>query len=118
MGIEQLENALGCGHGRLHEVVFFAQILNGPEESQAVLKEGHHDADLKRASTHAKSAVGEQQRQRQHSEKLRDGIKPAIGDDRVFVGFHVVAIDLFEVAAAARLPIEQLQHGNSSDVLL
>src|SRR5713226_1071364 len=37
--IEQLENAFGRGHGRLQNVVFFAQILNGPEETQSELEE-------------------------------------------------------------------------------
>ena len=116
--VQQLEDALGGGHGRLHDVVLFAQILNGAEESHAVLEEGHHHADLDGAAAHAESAVGQQQRQSQHAEKFGDGIKPAVGDDGVLVGVHVIAIDLLEFGAAARFAIEELQHGDAADVFL
>ena len=116
--VEQLEDALGGGHGRLHDVVLFAQVLDGAEESQAVLEEGNHHADLNGAAAHSKSAVGEQQRERQHAEKLGDRIKPAVGGDGVLVGFHVVAIDACKLAAAASLAIEELEDGDAADVLL
>ncbi len=117
-GVQQLEHALGRGHGRLHDVVLFAQILDGAEKSHAVLEEGHHHADLESAAAHAESAVSQQQRQSQHSEKLGDGIEPAVGDDGVLVSFHVIAIDLLEFGAAARLAIEELQDGDAADMLL
>ncbi len=116
--VEQLENALGRGHGGLHDVVLFAQILNGAEESHAILEESHQHADLDSAAADAESAVGQQQRQRQHAQKLHHRIKPAVGDDGVLVGFHVVAIDLLEFGAAAGFAIEELQHGDAADVLL
>ena len=43
--VQQLEDALGGRHGRLQDVVLLAQILNGPEESHAVLEKGHQHAE-------------------------------------------------------------------------
>ena len=37
--VEQFKNALAGGHGGLQNIVFFAEILNGPEESLRVLNE-------------------------------------------------------------------------------
>ena len=34
--IEQLEDALGGGHGGLQDVEFFAEVLNGPEKALRV----------------------------------------------------------------------------------
>jgi len=43
-GVEELEDALGGGHGGLQDVVFVAEILDGAEETLRVLDEGDEDA--------------------------------------------------------------------------
>ena len=57
-------------------------------------------------------------RERQHATELHHGIKPAVRHDRVLVGIHVLAVDLFELLAAFALAVEQLQHDDADDVLL
>ena len=44
-GVEQLEDALAGGHGGLQDVVFVAEVLDGPEEALRVLDEGDEDAE-------------------------------------------------------------------------
>ena len=116
--IEKLEYAFSGGHGRLHDVVLFAEVLDGAKESETVLEKGDHHANLYGAAAHSKSAIGKQQSKRQHAEKLSDRIKPSVSDDGVLVSFHVVAIDAFKLTAAASFAIEELQHRNAADVFL
>ncbi len=47
--VEQLEDALAGGHGRLQDVVLVAQILNRPPEALRVLDEHGQHADSDRA---------------------------------------------------------------------
>ena len=47
--VEQVENAFGGGHGGLQDVEFFAEVLNGAEETLRVMREGDEDADGERA---------------------------------------------------------------------
>ncbi len=44
-GIQQLEDALAGCHGRLQDVVFFAQVLNGAEEALRILNECDQHAE-------------------------------------------------------------------------
>src|ERR1041385_6750954 len=118
LGIEQLENALRGRHRALEEVVIFAEILDGAEETQAVLQESHDHAETQCATLHAESAVGEDAGERQHGEEFHHRVEPVVGRDRVFVGVHVLAIDFFEFVFAAALAVEKLQHHDAGDVLL
>ena len=68
--VEQFEDTLGGGHGRLQDVVLVAQVLNRAEESQSILEESNQHAQRDRAAADAKSSVSEQQRERQHPEKF------------------------------------------------
>src|SRR5579871_5464729 len=43
--IQELEHTLGRSHRGLQNVVLFTQVLNRPEESQAILKKGYQHAD-------------------------------------------------------------------------
>ncbi len=45
LGVEKLEDALGCRHRGLQDVVLFAEILDGPEEPHSVLEERHQHAE-------------------------------------------------------------------------
>ncbi len=98
LGIEQLEDALGGRHGALQDVVLLAEVLNGPEEAQAVLQEGHHHAQREaRRGCVREAAVGQNAGQRQHGDELHHRIEPAVGGDGVLVGFHVLAVDHLEI---------------------
>ena len=51
--IQQLENPLAGRHGRLQDVVLFAEILNGPEEALGILDEGGENPDAHDRMNHA-----------------------------------------------------------------
>ena len=57
--VEQREDALGGGHGRLQDVEFVAEVLNGLEEALRVLHEGDQHADRDRAGERSQAAVPE-----------------------------------------------------------
>src|ERR1043166_796455 len=59
-GIEQTEDAFARRHRRLKDVVFFAEVLDGTEEAQPVLKKGNQHAEGNRAGADAKTAIREQ----------------------------------------------------------
>src|SRR5450755_4307799 len=62
LGVEQFENTLGGGHGSLEDIVFFAEVLDGPEEAQSILKKRDQHAEGQGALPDAEAAVGKQQR--------------------------------------------------------
>src|SRR5262249_774100 len=94
------------------------EVLNGAEEAQSVLKEGDHDAEGEAAALDAKSAKGEDRRERDHGQELDHGVEPAVSEDGVLIGVHVVAVDDVEFALAAALAIEELEDDDPGDVLL
>src|SRR5579862_3983447 len=101
--VDQLKHALGCSHGPLKDVVLLAQILDGAEESKAVLEKRHQDTEAQCAAATAESSISQQQRQRQHSQELHHRIKPAVSGDGVLKSLHVIAINTVEFGAAAFL---------------
>src|SRR5207244_13584290 len=101
-----MKDALRRGHLRLQDVVTFAQVLNGTEEARRILQKRDHDPDSEAAALDAPSAVGENGRDREHREELDHRIEPAIGDDGVLEGEHVLSIDLVELLCAFFLAIE------------
>ncbi len=115
--IQQLEDAFAGGHGRLQDVVFFAEVHDGAEEAQSVLDEGdqhaqfgrsahqaeceqrlpikaHGDTGHGNASHHADAAEPDHAGNRYRGENIDRGIVKRVSQDRVFVGVHVAAINL------------------------
>src|SRR6266852_8197215 len=54
--IEELEDALGGGHGGLQDVEFFAEVLDGAEEASGIHGEGGQLAEGERGGEHAIAA--------------------------------------------------------------
>src|SRR5712664_2705800 len=54
--VEELENALGGGHGGLQDVEFFAEVLDGAEEASGIHGEGGQLAEGERGGEHAIAA--------------------------------------------------------------
>src|SRR5947209_3329985 len=54
--IEKLENALGCSHRGLQDVEFFAEVLNGAEETRGVHGERGENAEAESVEEHAIAA--------------------------------------------------------------
>src|SRR5438067_815547 len=59
-GVEKFEDTLGGRHCRLQDIVFFAQILNGPKEALRVL----HERDQHSKSGHIPDQMKRDQRLR------------------------------------------------------
>ena len=116
--VQQLEDSLGTGHGRLQNVVFVTQILNRPEEPLRILNEGNGrpegDGALER---HAPAAVKDDG-DRHHAQQLHGGVEEAVGQDGILVGVPVGLVDPVELLQAAVLVIEELNHGHPRQVLL
>src|SRR3989454_10442337 len=56
--VEQLEDALGGGHSRLQDIEFFAEVLDGTEETLRVHHEGDENAqfEIRAMAEHAEPA--------------------------------------------------------------
>ena len=63
--IEELEDALGGGHGGLQDVVFLAEILDRPQEALGVLYKGRQHAD-------GHPAAGDRQQEGRSQRKEQD----------------------------------------------
>ena len=98
--IEQLEDALGSRHRGLQNVEFFAQILNRAEEALRVHHERDEHADFESAGDRAHAAHPVQQRNAAHAEEFNS--RKEVGEcvDRVFVRFHVDAVQVRRTARA------------------
>ena len=88
---------------RLQDVVFVAQILNGAEETQAVLKERDQHAERQMRRADPEPSIGEQQGQREHAEKFHHRIKPAVGWIASLKASMWSRLTAVELAAAALL---------------
>src|SRR5258708_6865283 len=73
-GVEELEDALGCRHGGLEDVVFVAEVLDGAEEALRVLHEGDKDAKGDGAFEDAGASAPDDERDGGGAEKLDDRV--------------------------------------------
>ena len=116
--VEELEDAFGSGHGRLQDIEFFAQVLNGLEEALRVLHEGDEHADRHRAGERPQAAVPEHGDDGQNAQKFDAGIEQREGQNGVFVRLHVHAVQFGKLFARFLLAVEKLHHAHAADVFL
>src|SRR5580700_6466740 len=139
--VEQFEDAFAGGHGRLQDVVFFAEVHDRPEEAQSILDEGDQHAQRRHrghqaegdqrfpVETYGNTGHGNASHDlaapepdyagdRDGGENIDRRVVKRVGQDRVFVGFHVAAIDFREAVVGLLFAIEELQHHHATDVLL
>ena len=118
--VHQLEDALAGRHRRLKDVVFVAQILDGPPETQGKLREHdeHADGDRGRKMKDSETAAPDDERDGYRREKVDRGVIERVGEDRVLEGDHVLPVDVFKVLVGALLAVEELHHGHARDVFL
>ncbi len=105
--VQQLEDALGSGHGGLQDVEFFAEVLNGAEKARGVHREGREHAEAEAAGEHAVAAGPVDQSDRRDAEKFDSGIEERESEDGIAPRQHVVAIAICEFDAGFALAIEQ-----------
>ena len=116
--VEQLEDALGSGHGGLQDVEFFAEVLDGAEKARGVHREGGQYAEAQAAGEDAIAAGPVDQGDRDDAEKFDGGIEQRKGQDGVVPGLHVVAIAFGKFDARFSLAIEQLHYAHAGNVFL
>ena len=116
--VQQFEDALGAGHGRLQDVVLVAQVLDGPEKALRVLDEGDGGACRHQPAQSHAAALVEDDGHRHRTQEFHRRIKEAVRQDGVLVGFHVGGVDLFELAEAEIFMVEKLEHAHAGDVFL
>ena len=118
--VEQLEDALGGGHSRLQDIEFFAEVLDGTEETLRVHHEGKENAEIEPGGTgeHVQPAIPIQQRDGRKPQPFHHRIKQGESEDGGLVGVHVGAVQDGELLGGLGLAIEQLHDGHAADVFL
>src|SRR5215469_11716086 len=130
--IEQFENALRRSHGRLQDVVFVAEILDGTEKTLRILRERNQDpqrgpgrnrvdreevlGSLKNQRTNHDvlnrlfAAVPDNRRHGDCRENFYYWVVDRVSHNRVFEGDHVTGVNVGKLAEGALFAVEQLQH--------
>src|ERR1039458_9879293 len=67
---------------------------------------------------HAETAAPNDERDGYRGKKVDRGVVKRVGEDRVFEGDHVLAVDVFKVLVGARLAVEELHYRHAGDVFL
>ena len=115
--VEQLEDALGAGHGALQNIVLIAEVLDGLEEALGILNKSHQDADGQSRPEHLVAAVPENQRHCGGTQHLHRGIKQRVGVDGIEEGNLVGCVDAVELLETFFLAVEELHYAHAGDVL-
>ena len=96
--VEQFEDAFGRRHRSLEDVVFIAQILDGPEEAMRILHEGHQRAQGGDSAEGLVATEPDHHRDRQRRQDFDHRVVERVRQDGIFECQHVRGIDLFELA--------------------
>ena len=115
--IQQLEDALGGGHGRLEDVVFVRQVRKRLEKHPHVAGESHQCPQGEDPGQHPPPAVPDEQGQGQRSHHRDGRAEDPIHDHRPHLGPVVSVVDLLESAEGSELLAEQLDDGHPGDGL-
>src|SRR5207253_4044231 len=116
--VQQLEDALRRGHGRLQDVVLFAEVLNGAEEALGVLHEGHQHAQSDGVAQHRAATKPDDRGNGAGGKNFHHRVVDGVRHDGVFERVHVGGVDFFELFVSALLAIEKLQDHDAADMLL
>ena len=90
LGIHQLEDALGGGHGHLHGGVLLGEVADGHEEAGHVLQHRHQNAPGDFLAQHLADAVPQHQRYQGGAAHFHEG---EVG--RVVAGAHQAGVEVF-----------------------
>ena len=116
--IEQLEDALGGGHGGLQDVEFLAQVLNRPEKTLREHGESREDAKTEGAVENAVSARPKNQSDGGEAEEFDGRIKKSVGEDGIAPGEHIVTIALLKFIHGLAFAVEELYDAHPGNVFL
>src|SRR5690348_896966 len=96
--IQQFEDAFTGSHGRLQDVVFVAQVLDGAEESLGVLHESGQHAKSDRIAKRAEAAEVDDHGNGGAGKNFHHRIVERVSHDGVFIGVHVLGVDAVKLA--------------------
>ena len=132
--IEELEEALGGGHGGLQDVVFVGEVLDGAEEALRVLDEGDQNSqgddgvregvccgecgDRRGVVENTDTATPDDESDGDGAQELYDRVVESIGEDGVGPGEFVLEVDGGEVVEGTLFAVEELNDGHAGNVLL
>src|SRR6185437_4003592 len=112
------EDAFTGRHGRLQNVVFVAQVLDGAEESLGVLHEGGEHAKSDCVAQRAEATKIDDHGNGGAGKNFHHRIVERVSHDGVFISVHVLRVDAVKLAVRAFFTIEKLQHHHAAYVLL
>src|SRR5688500_13720247 len=95
--VDQHEDALGGGHGSLHDIVLLGEVADRLEGTLGVLKERYQHAKLQGPLKHASRTVPEQERHRQRREEADHWEEDREDFERIDIGVTQAAIQLIEL---------------------
>src|SRR5258707_5787536 len=116
--IQELEDALGGGHGRLEDVELFAEVLDGAEEALGEHGEGGENAKGEAAGKDANSTGPKDQRDGGEAEEFDSRIEESVSENRVAPGEHIVAIALLKLVHSFAFAVEELHDAHAGNVFL
>ncbi len=116
--VQQPEDALAGGQGRLHHVVTLRQFPDGPEEPPRLLDEGQQQAPGDGPGLELEARVEDEGRQGAGGDELHHGEEHGVGEDGAQEGLEVVLVQALELGIAARLLGIHLHQAHAGDLLL
>src|SRR5216684_762515 len=116
--IQELEDALGGGHGGLENVELFAEVLNGAEEALSEHGEGGENAKGEAAGKDANSTGPKDQGNSGEAEEFDGRIEESVSENRVAPGEHIVAIALLKFVHGFAFAVEELHDAHAGNVFL
>ena len=90
--VQQLENSFGCGHRRLQDVEFLAQVLDGPEEALGEHGELDQNAEREGVAQNPVSAGPVDERDGRKTQEFHRRIEQRVRQNRVAPRQHVVLV--------------------------
>ncbi len=102
----------------MQDIVLFAEILDGPEETLRILDKRNQNAESGGPTNHVVAAepddASDCDRRKNFDHRIVNGVR----QDRVFERVHVDGVHFGKLVEGAFLAIEELQHDHAAHVLL
>src|SRR5437879_5456226 len=116
--IQELEDALGGGHGGLEDVELFAEVLNGAEEALSEHGEGGENAKGEAAGKDANSTGPKDQRDGGEAEEFHGRIEEGVSENGVAPSEHIIAVALLKFLDGFVFAVEELHDAHAGNVFL
>src|ERR1700730_1895334 len=116
--VEQLKYALRSRHGRLQNIKFFTQVLDGPKKPLRELHKCHQDPQSKGTGKNSYSTHPQNQRDGRHTQELHGRVEERKRENGILIREHMIAIALDKLHSRAPLAIKDLHDAHAGNVFL